>query len=294
MREKVAPFGANIRPYMPDEHRAFFESLTYLIAGSVDEEGLVWASMLTGPAGFAASPDATRLSIGAVPGPNDPGRGGFRLGAAIGLLGIELHTRRRNRANGRVCDLRPGQGFDLEVLQSFGNCPQYINARAAAAAPIAERAPQAEVVVSEELDRASMSVLASADTFFVATTSGSHGDGAQRGADVSHRGGWPGFVKIIDSKTLIWPDYRGNFFFNTLGNLHLDPRCGLLVIDFAGGDLLHLTGSAGVLWDWDRDDPAFVGAQRVIRFDLKRAVRTAGASPFAWTFLGPARQFAAP
>jgi hypothetical protein len=56
-------------------------------------------------------------------------------------------------------------------------------------------------------------------------------------------------VRVQDERTLRFPDYPGNNMFNTLGNLAGHPRAGLLFVDFAGGDLLQLTGRAQVVWE---------------------------------------------
>src|SRR5882762_4375095 len=83
----------------PDQHRQFFSQLPFLIVGSVDDSGLPWASLLAGQSGFATTPDehvATRLPKG------DPLHVALRPDAMLGILGIELATRRRNRINGRV------------------------------------------------------------------------------------------------------------------------------------------------------------------------------------------------
>src|SRR5260221_1853168 len=117
--------GRNIRSFMPDQHRAFFARLPFLVAASVDKSGRPWASVLSGPPGFATSPDPRRLHIAAQPADGDPFREALGPGAAIGLLGIELPTRRRNRANGHVVEFA-ADGFTVAVEQSFGNCPTYI------------------------------------------------------------------------------------------------------------------------------------------------------------------------
>jgi hypothetical protein len=65
----------------------------------------------------------------------------------------------------------------------------------------------------------------------------------------SHRGGDRGFVRIAGDNRLEIPDYAGNNHFNTIGNLMLDSRAGLLFIDFATGSLLQLTGQATIDWD---------------------------------------------
>ena len=102
-----------------------------------------------------------------------------------------------------------------------------------------------------------------------------------QGVDVSHRGGKPGFMRIDDERTLTFPDFIGNFHFNTIGNLLLDLRAGLLLIDFERGDLLYLTGTAEVLWD--DEIRAFAGAERLIRFHLSEGHRVEGSLPLRWS-----------
>ncbi len=105
--------------------------------------------------------------------------------------------------------------------------------------------------------------------------------GIAGGVDVSHRGGEPGFVRI-EGQRLTVPDFIGNFFFNTLGNLALDPRAGLLFPDFATGDLLYLAVTSEIVWDGPEVD-RFDGAQRLMRFTVTRAIRLPGALPFRWS-----------
>jgi predicted pyridoxine 5'-phosphate oxidase superfamily flavin-nucleotide-binding protein len=140
------------------------------------------------------------------------------------------------------------------------------------------------------LDITASALITRADTFFIASSYTGSED-PRHGADVSHRGGRPGFVQITDDDTLLFPDYRGNFLFNTLGNLLVNPRCGLLFLDFDSGDALYLTGRGEILWEWPRDDPAFRDAQRLVQVHVDETVQIAGAVPFVWTFLDPAPQF---
>ena len=109
-----------------------------------------------------------------------------------------------------------------------------------------------------------------ADTFFVA--SAARTDEANGGVDVSHRGGPPGFVRV-DGNTLTIPDYRGNRYFNTLGNFVSNPRAALLFVDFAAGDLLHVQGAVEMAWD-----------ERLWRVQIERVVRRRAAVPLRWTF----------
>ncbi len=124
-------------------------------------------------------------------------------------------------------------------------------------------------------------MIAVADTFFVASYV-DRGSG-QRQVDVSHRGGRPGFVRVGSDGVLTIPDFAGNQFFNTLGNLLVNPRAGLVFVDFATGDLLQLSGDAQVVLD-DPQIAAFEGAERFWRFTPRRAVYRPGAVPLRWTF----------
>ncbi len=113
----------------------------------------------------------------------------------------------------------------------------------------------------------------------------------RNGVDVSHRGGKPGFVRVDDARTLSAPDFIGNFFFNTLGNLTLNPRAGLLFIDFENGDLLYLAVTAEILWDGDALS-GFTGAERLLRFSVQQAMRVSGAMPLRWGSAEPSPHLA--
>ena len=262
-----------IRPFMPDQHREFFTLLPYLFVATPDADGWPMASVLTGPPGFVQSPDPATLGIGAPPAPDDPAASTFIAGAEVGVLGLDFTTRRRNRANGRLVAI--DDGVTVAIAQSFGNCAQYIQTRA----PSPRAAAGAPVERLDHLDDAARALVAASDTFFVASRSRAGiGDG---GLDMSHRGGKPGFVGVMGD-TLAIPDFRGNRFYNTLGNLLGDPRAGLLFIDFPSGDILQLQGRTTIDWHPEGSGPA--GAERLWRVDVTRAWRRRGAFPFAWRF----------
>ncbi len=101
------------------------------------------------------------------------------------------------------------------------------------------------------------------------------------GVDISHRGGMPGFIRI-DGNTLTIPDFVGNRYFNTLGNMLVEPRAALLFIDFDTGDLLHLQGTTEVLWQSD-ETGNLVGAERLWRFHITSAWIKSNAIPLQWT-----------
>jgi hypothetical protein len=127
----------------------------------------------------------------------------------------------------------------------------------------------------ERLDAAAREAIAAADTLFVAT---SDGDGR---VDISHRGGKPDFVRVADD-TLTIPDFAGNRYFNTLGNLLLVPRAALLFPDFDSGDLLLVQGRAEIVWEVPETE-RLAGAERLWRVAVTRAWRRRGAVPLRWS-----------
>ncbi|HTV19818.1 MAG TPA: pyridoxamine 5'-phosphate oxidase family protein [Polyangiaceae bacterium] len=267
--ERMARIGAQvIRDHMPEQHRLFFPLLPFLVVGSVDGRGQPTASLLSGAPGFVSSPDATTLRIDARPLPGDPLAEQLRAGAPLGVLGIQQHTARRNRANGTVLATDAG-GFSLGVRQSFGNCPKYIVRREAT---FVGSSTATEPRVSTPLGARERAIIAGADTFFLASAHPEASRGAERahGVDVSHRGGPPGFAAFIDDETFVIPDFPGNNFYNTLGNLRLNTAAGLLFIDVASGDVLQLEARAEVATGTHPlAGPEFEA--RVVRFRVQRA-----------------------
>lgn len=257
--------GGAIRDYMPDQHRDFFALLPFLLVATVQDDGWPQATVLTGAPGFVHSPDATTLRVAApLAAP---------VGTRIGVLGLDFGTRRRNRANGTVARTDDA-GFTIAVEASFGNCPKYIRLRDVAPVGTAEQGgPAPDAMHFAGLSELARRMVAAADTLFVATT------GGQYGADISHRGGEPGFVRI-DGDTLTVPDYAGNRYFNTLGNMLTDARTALLVIDYASGDVLHLQGRAEV--DWDGAATGLPGAERAWRLRVERGTLRRAAVPLRW------------
>jgi len=291
--------GGAIRDRMPAQHREFFEALPFVVVASVDRGGPV-ASVWTGAPGFVRAPDAQTLRIataldptggfaprptggaGRVPtpqifaslDPGDPATPAFVVGAPLGLLGIDLATRRRNRANGVIAAVDAAE-LVVAVRQSFGNCPRYIWPREVE--PVARRPSPAERW--DGLDREAASAIARADTFFVATSS--HVEESAGGVDISHRGGPPGFIHL-DGNVLTIPDYPGNRYFNTLGNLVSEPRAALLFIDFSRGDILHVQGAVEIVWDGP-EVRGFDGAERLWRVHVERGWRRRDALALRWS-----------
>ena len=284
VQAQMAQIGPRVlRDHMPDQHREFFGLLPFVLVGSVDALGQPWASVLAGAPGFMHSPDPTHLHIRAQVLPHDPLNHTLHEGAAIGLLGMQPHTRRRNRMNGTVH--LQDDGLVVEVGQSFGNCPKYIQAREPVFMP--DVAAGQLVHQGPGLDEASRDLIRAADTFFIATShpEAAAGGEPRHGVDVSHRGGAPGFVKV-EGQRLTVPDFAGNQFFNTLGNIAVQPLVGLLFMDFEHGDRLYIAARASVVWD-GAELAAFEGAQRLLRLDVTQVVHAQGGLPLRW---GPAER----
>lgn len=248
MAERV---GRMIHNSIPEAAADFLEQQRMLVLGYRDPQGRVRASLLTGRPGFARSTDPRTLRVD---GPS------FPSGAAA-ILAIDFDHRLRMRLNGT---LEPGPGgFVIRANEVYSNCPKYIQRRRIEE----EREGRAgKSQVTPTLTPSQRALIAAADTFFIATVP------SGLNADVSHRGGNPGFVRIGDGR-LSWDDYTGNAMFNTLGNLDRDPEAGLLFVDFQEGRVLQLNGRARTVGD----------QERVVEFDIAEIVETPGGHPFRWT-----------
>ena len=275
--ERMEEFGRRvIRDHMPDQHRDFYRQLPFVLLGSVGADGRPWASIVEGPIGFAHSPEPRLLRLDTGLSNADPASSALSAGAAVGLLGIELHSRRRNRLNGHVRS-HDEHGLAIAVDQAFGNCPQYIQLRQhLTAAPTSQPAAEAEYL--DHLDELAQRSIAAADTFFVASYVTL--DDGQLAVDVSHRGGQAGFVRVQGNRLSI-PDFAGNLHFNTLGNLLLNPQAGLLFIDFHNGDLLHVGASARIIADVP-SSARFPGAERLLHLTVHRSIFRPRELPLRW------------
>lgn len=276
-----------IRPFMPKQHRDFFASGPLMMIGLLDATGHPVALPIWGDEGFVQSPSETRLVISLAPSSKHLIETQLDLdchqGSKFGLVGVELATRRRNRLNGVIshhCD----ELFQLDVEQSFGNCPQYIHKRNTL---VEQQATECSVATFSQLEyryglpNDVSSTITNADTFYIASRHNRLGNHAKEGIDVSHRGGKPGFIHVENNQLLI-PDFSGNKFFNTLGNIQLDSRVGLCFIDDITGTLYILKGNAEILWD-TATLPNYEGAERFLRIDVNHTYIVRGTYPYRHT-----------
>ena len=193
--EMAARIGNSIHHTIPDASRVFLAQQRLIFLAAADERGGLWAGALAGEPGFAVAEDEHVVRLSSSIRAGDALEGRIIPGRAVGLLAIEFATRRRMRLNGTVRDVGEGV-FRIVAHEVFGNCPKYIQRRELPAGkPPSPVRPEASRATS--LSPSQEEWIAAADTFLIATA---HPDA---GADVSHRGGNPGFVRVLDQRTLL-------------------------------------------------------------------------------------------
>ncbi len=268
--------GKLIRDAMPDQHRAFFASLRFIVLSALDINGQPWPFIRVGSRQFVNSPTETTLTIESTALAGEPPELQLKQGDKISVLGIELETRRRNRMNGTIAE-SADEGITITVDQSFGNCPRYIHQRE----PVEIAVEKMEAVSDTQLSATDITHIRTSDIFFIASRAPKTGDDWRAGVDVNHRGGQKGFVKVLDDQTVIFPDYDGNNFFNTFGNILLDARIGMLFPDFETGNVISLAGHAELVMD-DPARRAEYGSARYVRVTPTQVIRTLGGLPIRY------------
>lgn len=261
--------GRSIRAEIPPVAATFLAEQPMVVLGAADPAGRLWASPLTGPAGFVHAVDEVTIDIDTRLDDADPLSVALAGEVEVGLIALQPQRRRRMRVNGTSA-VRAG-GVRITTEQVYANCPKYISRRQIREAAVP--GPSGPVRRGRALTTAAAEMIGAADTFFVATAD------ADGHADASHRGGNPGFLQVLSPTRLRWPDYRGNSMFMTLGNIVVQPRCGLLLADWSTGALLYLTGRAELIWDATAFAP---GAQCAVDFTVDEVIERPGALAVRW------------
>jgi len=250
----------------------FLLDRTFLAVTGRAADGRLWISPLFGPPGFLEPRSATALAVRAGFPVGDP-LSQLAAGQKLGMTTVEFGLRRRVRINGWLREATD-EHLLVEVEQAYGNCPQYIQQRLLSFD--GEQSPTRRSTTLRPEDR---ELIRAADTFFLGTIN------PAQGADASHRGGAPGFVRV-DGNSLCWPDYPGNNLFNSLGNLAVNSEAALLFPDFATGRTLQLSGTASIEWGeaGRPGDDGYTG--RLVRFAVREvaagraAVRQGELTPY--------------
>ena len=269
--DEAGRVGQMLRRVISPTPAAFLAAQRFIVLATATDAGEVWVTALSGPAGFLETGTEGRsLRIAATPRSGDPAAPGLRPGAHVGLVAIDFVARRRYRVNGTVVTV--GRELVVDVQEAFGNCPKYIHGyRALPDGPVARKRGRSAAGLDEQRRR----WIERAETFFLGTL---HRDA---GADASHRGGAPGFVRVTGPRDLSWGDYPGNQLFQSLGNAAVHPATGLLFIEPESGSTLQLSGRLEI--DWSPEAASIIpGAERILRFHIERLVETPGALPLRW------------
>ncbi|PXF45832.1 Flavohemoprotein [Gracilariopsis chorda] len=260
----------------------------------------VWVSPLFGRGSTLASAASNRL-IHLQP-PNLPDTDVLRHNLApsfqsassvpVGVLVIDLEARRRYRTNGMLSLSNRSNGnftasskpisLDVHVEEAFPNCPKYIQRRVLdpATAQLPPAPPSIQFESDTRLSPSDVHMLESTDTLFFGTHNPS------TGLDANHRGGRPGFVRVLSDSQIYWPDYRGNGLFQSFGNLQQNSRAGVTLLDFETGHLLQLSGTASVQWDKKAYPNIERAAERILSFKVLHVRRSKGpVTNYRWQLL---------
>ncbi|RKR07979.1 hypothetical protein CLV91_2744 [Maribacter vaceletii] len=220
----------------------FIENQPFVILSSKDSNENIWTSILIGKSGWIDAKKEGLIKffldkMNSIDSDNIIKE--IKSNDQVGMIVIELGTRRRYRINGRI--QHHNTHLDFIIQEAYPNCPKYIQRRIPSFVNT-----EKELISSingATLNSMQKLWIAQSDTFFVGSQSKSGF------LDASHRGGNPGFIEILENGDLKIPDYHGNSMYNTLGNLLETPKAGLLFIDFEKGSILQLTGTTSFLFD---------------------------------------------
>jgi predicted pyridoxine 5'-phosphate oxidase superfamily flavin-nucleotide-binding protein len=273
--------GRMIGSIIPPGAVRFIEERPMAILGSSDGRGRIWASVLIGEPGFLHVTDARTVEMDVsqpLSSREDPIWAALGSVSPVGMLVIDLATRRRLRVNGRIGTARDGR-LRLEVERAYANCPKYIQRRVLANLGELSGDDPDGFRRGNELGKQQKALIGSSDTFFVA--SGNAADGL----DASHRGGPPGFVRVLSDRRLRIPDYAGNSMFNTMGNLVSSEKAGVAFLDFENSRALQLTGRAWIQWDQADDVNETGGTHRFWGFEIESWIESPLARRLRWELL---------
>nr|POF04565.1 hypothetical protein CFP56_56046 [Quercus suber] len=164
----------------------------------------------------------------------------------------------------------------LNIEQSLGNCPKYINCKTLEPAISAPELIHSGPCLSQR----GLDLLDKADVFFISSSN------RNDDMDTNHRGGPSGFIRTTTdnpSGTVLYlPEYSGNRLYQTLGNLLVNPLAGLCVPDFISGDVLYMTGNTEILIA-DAATKVLPRSNLVVKFTVTDSRYVSSALPFRGT-----------
>lgn len=270
-QEVAALTGRIIQKTINSRAADFISGQSFVVVASLDEEFYPWASFLWGSKGLVSVKTPKSILIHKdkmLQTPSNEFRNNLTKNTEVASLFIDFRSKKRHRVNGTMTENM--DSLSLCVEESYPNCPRYIQSKETPGVKKTDCFDESRKTTEHgtKLDAGHREMIRGADTFFVATfRSGS-------GMDISHRGGEKGFVQIMENGVLRVPDYQGNGMFNTLGNMHVHPRAGLLFFDFEQGELLQLIGETEIHFNRVDTYERTGGTNRIWDFRIHRWVHT--------------------
>lgn len=281
LTEEARMVAGAIQSYIHPGAASFVGQQATAVLGSLDATGRVWASVVFGAPGFMNAVNGRRLTIqrsACHAAAGDPLWRNLETNPQLGILLIELTSRRRLRVNGVARFNEEGDCL-VDVQRAYANCPKYIQRRRLRFPEVADNSVRHDWLEGHELNVAQQALIGQANTFFVASAH------PEQGADASHRGGHPGFVKVLNPHRLRIPDFVGNNMFNTLGNFVSYPSAGLVFIDFEHARVLQLSGRPEVLLHESDDQGETGGTARYWEFEIEAWRQSCLPLRIEWEFL---------
>ena len=249
--------GQIIESDIPARFATFYQSINYLPLGTMDATGNLWATVLCNPTTTIISKNT--LVINATVPREDP-----FVTAVLSVVpapryfagvAVDFRSRRRVKLAGIIESVIVSDDNVLTLTlltnENMGNCPKYITTRELR--PTIRR-PQT-FYLGKRLDVEARAVIEQASTIFIATKHMVEREG-ESDLGFNHRGGPKGFLRYFEDDKgahLVLPDYSGNRFYQSLGNVQSDNSMGIVIPDFFTGHLLHLHGKAENLYDGEAE-----------------------------------------
>ncbi|EEA28413.1 hypothetical protein TMatcc_003255 [Talaromyces marneffei ATCC 18224] len=274
------PHGDNPTSTFLNQYGQFMVPRAPLIGlGALDDDGRPWSTVWGGETGFSSVIDTDIVGMRAVVDRlHDPvvnslfgdakGTNGSTIrtngqGKMISGVTIDLENRKRVKLYGKVImgtleDPEDEGNLGLEgkrghaqlvvkIEESLGNCPKYLHKK-----HIIPAIPQPKLIsASSQLSPQAIELINKADCFFISSYH------QNTDMDTNYRGGPSGFVRIISNQpegaVLVYPEYSGNRLYQSLGNLMMNHRAGLIFPDFERGDAVYMTAETEILINDDAD-----------------------------------------
>lgn len=248
----------------------FIEYQLLAFPGSEDIDGNIWLSLIVGKRGFIKIPSIHEINFDlskVISNKNDVFFKNIETKPTTGMLFHDAERRARYRVWGTAQKKENQLVFNIKM--GYPSCPKHIQREVFKSPKVKDNLN----VISKRgsiLNSSEKKWIASAHTFFIATQT-KKGD-----IESSHRGGNPGFIKILESGLLRVPDYLGNSMFSTLGNIYENQKAALLFVDYTKGITLQLTGKATLQFDQNSEEDLHQSGEtgRFWTFETKQWIKT--------------------